>query len=298
MGPNAHGNFHGRRLVVFGCGYVGAEVARQGVARGLRVTALTRNAAKVVALRAAGIEAVVADLADAGWHAQVEGGADFVLNCVSSGGGGIEGYRHSYLAGMDSVLAWARTRGAAGTLIYTSSTSVYPQAGGATVNEGAATGGDERATLLLETENRLRENAGACTRWFVLRLAGIYGPARHHLLNQVRAGDVAGRGEHRLNLAHRDDIVAAVWACFTAPAAVANEVFNVADDAPTRKDEVVRWLAERLGVTPPAFSGEPAPGRRAVTPDRAIANAKLKAELGWRPRFPSFREGYETLLSR
>jgi len=89
-----------------------------------------------------------------------------------------------------------------------------------------------------------------------------------------------------------------VWSCFAAPAGVANEICNVADDAPTRKDEVVRWLAEHLGVATPIFSGEPAPGRRAVTPDRVIANEKLKRMFGWRPQFASFREGYENLLSR
>src|SRR5207237_10716933 len=126
---DAHGNFQGRRLVGFGCGYVGGEVARQARARGMRVNALTRNTAKALALREAGIEAVVADLASPAWHGEIAGGADFVLDCVSSGGGGSEGYRRSYLEGMESVVTWARTRGAAGTLLYTSSTSVYPHNG-------------------------------------------------------------------------------------------------------------------------------------------------------------------------
>jgi nucleoside-diphosphate-sugar epimerase len=298
MSPDAHGNIRGRRLVVFGCGYVGAAVAREAVQRGATVTTLTRNAAKAIALRAEGMEVVVADLATTDWHRQIPGAADFVLNSVSSGGGGLEGYRQSYVAGMESMLAWAHARGAAGTVVYTSSTSVYPQAVGAVVAESSATGGDERARLLLLTEALLRENGGACRRWFVLRLAGIYGPARHHLLNQVRTGTVAGYGQHRLNLAHRDDIAAAVWRCFLAPPDVANEIFNVADDAPTPKAEVARWLADRIGVPPPSFSGEPAEGRRAVTPDRVIANGKLKSVLGWQPRFATFRAGYDNLLSR
>jgi nucleoside-diphosphate-sugar epimerase len=298
MGPNAHGNFHGRRLVVFGCGYVGSEVARQALARGMNVTALTRNEAKAIALRSAGMDVVVADVVGSAWHDRIPGGADFVLNCVSSGGGGLEGYRHSYLQGMESVLAWARQRGQVGTLIYTSSTSVYGQGGGAEVDETANVGGNERAEVLVAAERRLQENGGACDRWFILRLAGIYGPGRHHLLEQVRLGTIAGRGEHRLNLTHRDDIVAAAWACFGAPSGVANEIFNVADDAPTRKDEITRWLAGCLGLAAPAFSGEPAVGRRAVTPDRVIRNGKLKATLGWQPHFATFRHGYENLLSR
>jgi nucleoside-diphosphate-sugar epimerase len=242
-----------------------------------------------------------------------------VLNSVGSGGGGLAGYRRSYADGMRSALAWAERGGAAagGTLVWTSSTSVYPQDGGATVDETAATGGSERAEILLEAETlALRWGAAApvggldvggvpsprlagARRAFVLRLAGIYGPGRHHLLDQLRSGaaEIAGRGEHRLNLAHRDDICAAVWAAFVAPPAVADGVFNVADDAPVTKSEVVAWLAARLGVAVPRFTGEPAAGaRRTVTPDRVIANGKIRRELGWPLRFPSFREGYAAIL--
>ena len=85
-------SLEGRRLVIFGCGYIGSEVARQAMARGMRVTALTRNAEKAQRLEAAGVNAVVADLASADWHGAIAGGADYVLNAVSSGGGGVSGY--------------------------------------------------------------------------------------------------------------------------------------------------------------------------------------------------------------
>ena len=134
------------------------------------------------------------------------------------------------------------------------------------------------------------------SRRFVLRLAGIYGPGRMHLVEQVKSGEIAGRGEHHLNLVHRDDIVGAIAACSRAPGGVGG-VFNVVDDAPTRRAEVAAWLADRLGVVLPRFTGEPHPGRRTVTPDRRILNGRLRRELGWRPAFPSFREGYATLLS-
>lgn len=313
MTPDAHGNFSGKRLVIFGCGYVGGEMARQAVGKGMQVTALTRNGARAEALREMGSEVVQADLAGSDWHESIEGGAEYVLNTVSSGGGGMAGYRHSYLDGMRSIMAWAGGggRGPVGTWVYTSSTSVYPQDGGARVDEAATSEGvGERGEVLLAAEQVLRGGVDEAAsggvggarevygRSFVLRLAGIYGPERHQLLEQVKGGDVAGRGEHHLNLSHRDDICAAIWAALGAPADVANEVFNVADDAPARKAEVVRWLAERLGVPMPTFTGLPAGGRRAVTPDRVIVNAKLKRVLGWRPRFPTFREGYENILSR
>jgi nucleoside-diphosphate-sugar epimerase len=131
-----------------------------------------------------------------------------------------------------------------------------------------------------------------------LRLAGIYGPQRHHLLDQLRAGEteVGGRGEHRLNLIHRDDIVAAVLTAFAAPEKIANETFNVADDGVATKADVMAWLAQKIGCPSPRFTGEGTAGRRAVTPDRVISNDKIKAVLGWRPRYGDFRAGYRPLL--
>jgi nucleoside-diphosphate-sugar epimerase len=292
-----------KALVIFGCGYIGSAVAQAAIAQGARVTALTRNPGKAAALTATGVtQVLVADLASDSWHAQIPTGADFVLNAVSSGGGGAGGYQHSYVDGMKSILAWAaRGPRPIGTLVYTSSTSVYPQGRGVIVDESAEVGGTGNAAILVAAENLVRAApTSTVARHVVLRLAGIYGPGRHHLLDQLRAGaDTMGGGTHRLNLAHRDDIVTAILASFQASATVNSDTFNVADDAPAPKEEVIRWLAEKLGRPTPRFE-ETVSSRRGGEPplDRRISNAKLKSMLGWQPAYPSFREGYENLLSR
>ncbi len=294
----------GKTLVIFGCGYVGGAVAAEALKRGATVTALTRNAAKAAGLRAAGIETIEGELAEAAWHERLTVAPDFVLNCVSSGGGTLEDYRRSYVDGMRSILTWARQVGGVGAVVYTSSTSVYPQGDDALVTEDAGHEGvSERGALLLETERLLRGAGDVVGRRFVLRLAGIYGPGRHYLLDQIRSATVSGVGHHRLNLIHRDDIVRAVLACLTAAeggaatALAEGGVFNLADDQPTPKAEVVAWLADRLGVPMPAFTGEPAGGRRTQVPNRRISNARVKAVLGWIPQYPDYRAGYENVLS-
>ena len=289
-----------KRLVIFGCGYVGSAVAQAALAAGAQVEALTRNPDKAAALRKAGLgNVVVADLASSAWHGQVAAGADFVVNTVSSGGP--ETYQRSYVGGMQSILAWA-ARGTVGTIVYTSSTAVYPQGGGATVDETAEAPGATPNGIIIRESEKLLEHASEAVRarWFVLRLAGIYGPGRHHLLDQLRAGAMTlnGSGNHRLNLAHRDDIAAAVLACLQAPAAKANTVFNVADTAPANRAEVVRWLSDQLGRAMPAFDGTTTVRRAgAPVPDRIISSAKIQRELGWRPQFPDYRAGFESLLS-
>jgi nucleoside-diphosphate-sugar epimerase len=300
MTEAARDDFSGKRLVVFGAGYVGREVALQGIARAMKVTALTRNAEKAEALRQRGVTTVVADLSSGEWHRQIAPGADFAVSCVSSGGSGIAGYRASYLEGSQSLCRWARQGPRLGTFVYTSSTSVYEQgAGGVVTEDDPAEPQAERPALLREVETLLaREMGAAASRWFIFRLAGIYGPDRHHLLDQLRQGarTVPGMGAHRLNLIHRDDVCAAIWAAFQAHGAVRNEVFNLADDTPSPKAEVIAWLAAKTGAFVPEFDGLATPGRRAVVPDRVIANAKAKAILGWRPRFKSYRDGYNAIL--
>jgi nucleoside-diphosphate-sugar epimerase len=292
------------RLLILGCGYVGSAVAWRAVDEGREVTAVTRNPERAAALAATGVHAVVADLAESDWHGQVGREFETVLNCVGSGGSGMEGYRRSYLEGMKSVLVWARSA-AVGTLVYTSSTSVYAQDAGVRVDESMpAEGRNETAQILVETEKLLRNAPAAeranLRRWFILRLAGIYGPERHSLLDAIRIGytSLPGTGGHRLNLAHRDDIVDAIFACFEASPAVYDQVFNVADDAPATKHEVAVWLASQLGKTAPVLAGGLAPGRSAAVPDRIIANGRIKEALGWSPVHPTFREGYAEILQQ
>lgn len=304
---DSQSNTPARRLLIFGCGYVGSAVAAAARARGWRVVALTRSAERAAALRESGVEVIEAALESDAWHRAISREQDCVVNCVSSGGGGLAGYRRSYVEGTQSILAWAAP-GVPATYVYTSSTSVYPQGEGEIVTEDSRVGGgSEAATPLLEAEQLVRD-AKCFSRWFILRLAGIYGPGRHFLLDQLRAGatEFPGTGAHRLNLIHRDDIVAAVFACLLARSEVRDTIFNVAGDVAARKDEVAAWLAAQIGRDRPTFvrdapaasrdHGATVRGRSGPAPDRLISNARLKQALGWRPQFPEFRDGYRAIL--
>jgi nucleoside-diphosphate-sugar epimerase len=293
-------------LAVFGAGYVGGAFVREAVVRGWRVAALTRNPERAAALRAAGCALVVeADLAGETWHAEMRGPFEAVLNCVSAGGGGAAGYRRAYVDGNRSVGRWLATQPAGGTIVYTSSTGVYPQGGGVRVTEEAPTGGaSETGAVLREAEEELAHGATVGKwRWFVLRLAGIYGPGRHGMLDQIRAGAAALPGDpaHHMNLIHRDDVCGAVWTCLAAAAGTGDQILNVTDGTPATRAEVAQWLAARLGVAMPTLDATgstagPNPFRgRPRAPDRIIVADKIRQLLGWVPRYPDFRAGYESI---
>ncbi|MDP4610298.1 MAG: NAD-dependent epimerase/dehydratase family protein [Opitutales bacterium] len=292
-----------KSLMIFGCGYVGTALAAHCIAAGVRVGALTRNPEKAERLRGMGVaEVVVADLHSSAWHEQLSGDYEAVVNCVSSAGGGLEGYRQSYLEGQASILKWAEGRSIS-CYVYTSSTSVYPQDGGVSIDELADTSGaPETGKVILESEQLIADAAADLGRWYVLRLAGIYGPKRHYLLDQLRDGGttIAGSGDYTLNLAHLEDIVSALCAALSTESAPSG-IYNIADDAPSSKAALVEWLAGELQMSVPVFDPDNVSSRVARRggrmPDRKILNTKAKALLGWAPKYSDFREGYRAILS-
>lgn len=294
------------KLLIFGCGYIGGAVAADARVRGWKVTALTRNPARARLLEGIGCNVVQADLVDDSWHSAVPCDQTHILNTVSSGGHGLDGYWHSYVEGTKNILRWA-SGGVRATFVYTGSTSVYPQHSGEIVDEEAEVGGGSAAAEPLLEAEKLVRLSDCFDRWFILRLAGIYGPNRHFLLNQLRSGatEFPGTGGHRLNLAFQEDIVSAIMACFDARAEIDNAIFNVAGDTAVSKREVVDWLAESLGFPRPVFVSDAdggvsvskhRRGRSGPVPDRIVSNQRIKNVLGWNPKFPDFRDGYRRIF--
>ena len=248
---------------------------------------------------------VEAELDSESWHSELDPQQDFVLNCVSSAGNGLEGYRKSYVDGQRSLCKWA-AKGQLGTVVYTSATSVYPQSEGEWVNETAPTAGvSPTGALLLESEQVLAEAGPEIGRWFVLRLGGIYGPQRHFVLDRIRGGDThfTGSAEGYINLIRMEDVVSAVEAVFAAPHGVTNRIYNVVDNHPAKRSEFYGWLAEQCGqgeVTfDPDAEGQRDNGRRGRQgrlPNRRVDTRRLREELGWAPRYADFRSGFTELL--
>lgn len=295
-----------KKVALLGCGYIGFAFAKEALQKGFQICALTHNSEKVAALKNLGVQNVIkAELESESWHSRIDPEQDWVLNTVSAAKG-INGAQRSYLEGQKSVVKWI-CGGKIDTFIYTSSTSVYPQNNGVWVNEKSQTdGGNERSKVLLEAEKVIQESGlGSCKRWFILRLAGIYGPGRHYILDRLRRGEVEfeGSGDFALNLAHRDDICSALWATFESPYIINNEIFNVCDDYPTLKKEMVGWLAKKIDCPSPEFNPYLTTGRsrqrqlpNGHLPNRYISNKKIREIFHWEPQYASFRSGYASIL--
>lgn len=291
------------RALIIGCGYIGLPLGVELVRHGHDVTGVGRNVDGRVDLKEAGIMAVNADITSPDSLRRIEGKFDWVVNCVSSSKGGADGYRRVYLDGTRNLIGWLAGQPLK-KFIYTSSTGVYGQDDGTIVKEEHPTDpATDTGKVLVQTEQLLltvaREKGFPAV---ILRVAGIYGPERLHYLHQFLANQsrVEGNGERRLNMIHRDDVVGAIIAALTNGRP--GEVYNVVDDEPIAQVHFLRWLSETLGKwMPPAATPEEmtelAKRKRGVT-NKRVSNRRLRMELGYELKFPSFRQGYTAEIRR
>ena len=79
-------------------------------------------------------------------------------------------------------------------------------------------------------------------------------------------------------------------------------IYHLCDDEPAPADRVTAFAAEQLGIAPPPEQAfDPAavsPAlRRFYGENKRVSNALAKAELGWSPAYPSYREGLAAILA-
>jgi nucleoside-diphosphate-sugar epimerase len=98
---------------------------------------------------------------------------------------------------------------------------------------------------------------------------------------------------------HVDDIAGVLLASMARPNP--GRAYNVADDEPCPPQDVVEYAATMLGLpVPPDVPFEQAqlsPMARSFYEDsKRVSNERVKRELGYQLKYPSFREGLRNLL--
>jgi nucleoside-diphosphate-sugar epimerase len=132
----------------------------------------------------------------------------------------------------------------------------------------------------------------------VLRYGLFYGAANDGLIEPVRKRQypIVGDGGGVSSWIQLDDAAAATVLALEhdGPA-----IYNVVDDDPAPVRDWLPVLAEALGAKPPrrfpVWLARLVAGEAAVvmgTDARGASNVKAKRELGWSPRYPTWRYGF------
>jgi nucleoside-diphosphate-sugar epimerase len=283
------------RLFGFGHGYVAAALAASLAPAGFAIAGTHRSEAEVAALAGQGHDAYRFDGTEP-VAAEALAGATHLLLSIPPADAGDPVLRHHRLAiaARADQLHWVG---------YLSTTGVYGDRAGGLVDE----------TSSLEPVNaRGRRRVAAEAAWLALvrefgvpvhvfRLAGIYGPGRNQLaaIRDGTARRIVKPGQ-LFSRIHVDDIVGILTASMARPRPGA--VYNVCDDEAAPPQEVVAHAARLLGRDPPP---EIPFEEAALTPmarsffaeSKRVSNRLVKDELGYRFRYPTYREGLEALLA-
>jgi hypothetical protein len=280
------------RIFFFGLGYC----ARRLIQREpwIEASGTARSAESVAALRRDAIEAYQFDGAAAGpgLENSLAKAEAIVVSIPPRDGAGATLDRFG-----TTIAAATRLR----RIVYYSTIGVYGDYGGAWVDETSATR-TRTARGLARIEDEARWAATARSRGAeadMLRLAGIYGPGRNALVN-LRHGEArriikSGQVFNRALV----DVIAEI-SSLVLMGDLKGQIWNVADEEPAPPQDVIAYAAVLLGLEPPpeepfdAATLSPM-AREFYADNKRVSIAKAKAELGFAPAFPSYREGLRAL---
>jgi nucleoside-diphosphate-sugar epimerase len=285
------------------------------IRHGHTVTGTTRSPAKAGALRALGAEPAIMDGLDAdSVLAAVEAShPDAILHQMTSlSGADLAKPDRAFaltnrlrIEGTEHLLAAAGAVGVERFIAQSYAGWPYARSGGPVKTEADP--------LDPEPPKGIRETLAAIARLermvidaggIVLRYGGFYGPGsgitaggEQVELIRKRKFPLVGDGGGVWSFVHTEDVATATLAALERGRR--GEIYNVVDDEPAPVREWLPALADAVGAKPPrrvpAWLARAIAGPAAVavmTQSRGASNAKARAELGWKPSRPSWRDGF------
>ena len=313
--PRAKGTVM-RVFVAGATGAIGRQLVPRLVAAGHEVHGMTRSEAKRRLLFELGAVPVVADALDAGQVAEAVARArpDVIVHQLTAIPKDLN-LRHLdrefvmtnrlRTEGTDHLVSAGQAVGVR-RFVAQSNIALYARTGSAVKSEDdpfdQSPGREMRRGLEAIRHLEAAVLGAAWTEGVVLRYGWFYGPGTSmtpseetYELIRKRKFPLVGRGGGVWSFIHVADAAEATVAAIEHGS---RGVYNVVDDDPAAVAEWLPALAEQLGAKKPMrvprligrlFAGEW--GAMTMTELRGASNAKAKRELGWRPAYPSWRQG-------
>jgi nucleoside-diphosphate-sugar epimerase len=301
-------------------GALGRQLVPRLVADGHEVVGMTRSESKQELVRGLGARPVLADALDAEQvnRALAEAEPEVVLHELTAIPADLQpkNFERDFALtnrlrteGTDNLLAAAREAGARRFIAQSYAGWPFARTGGPVKSEEDPLDPEPQAGLhsILAAIRRLEATVTGAegVEGLILRYGAFYGPGTSIGLEpegevvrtvRKRGFPVVGGGSGVWSFTQVEDAAAATAA---AVARGAPGIYNVVDDEPAPVAEWLPALAEAVGAKPPRraprWLGRLVAGGAAVmlmTEARGASNAKAKRELGWQPRYPSWREGF------
>ena len=304
-----------RVFVAGASGVIGTRLVSQLTERGHEAIGTYRKPGHAEAIRAAGATAIKLDLLDASAvaAAMLEHEPDAIVHEATA----LTDVKFSRsldrtfvqtnrlrTEGTDNLLAAAREARVEWFVAQSFASLRYARTGGPVKTEDDPL--EEHVPAKMRESNAaMRHLEDAVTRagGIALRYGVFYGAPNDGLIEPVRKRQfpIVGDGGGVSSFIHLDDAAAATVLALERgnPG-----IYNIVDDEPAPVREWLPVLADALGAKPPRhfprwvarlFAGEL--GVMMGTEVRGASNAKARRELGWEPRYPTWRQGFRAVYA-
>lgn len=281
-------------LLCFGLGYTARVLCTRLANKGWRISGTSRTAEGCAAITRDGWNVAVFDgKTSSPGVAGLLANATHVVHSVPPDDTGDPVHRcHAADLRRAPYLQW---------LGYLSTVGVYGDTGGALVDEDTPPApASERGKRRLAAERAwLALGDDIPGRVEVFRLPGIYGPGRS-AIDALRNGTARRIVKPRqvFNRVHVEDIATALEAAIAKP--TPHRIFNITDDEPGPPGDVVAYAAGLIGIpAPPEVPFETANlspmARSFYGESKRVSNTRMKAALGVRLAYPTYREGLSAI---
>jgi 2-alkyl-3-oxoalkanoate reductase len=294
-------------------GVIGTQLVPQLLNAGHEVTAMTRSVLRAAQLEAAGADPVVCDVFDTGGvrAAMADAAPEVIVHQLTSlrprldwSDPNLFDENNRVRTEGTRILVDAALAAGARRIVAQSIAFVYAPVGDFVKDEDAPLitdapppiGGSVAAVA--EHERLVTGTAGI--EGLVLRYGLLYGPGTYYDRRGSTAADiVAARvpliegATGMYSFLHVDDAASAAVAALERGGP---GIYNIVDDEPAPQPEWLPVLAQALGAEPPPAAELPPPYALEMS-QRGASNAKATRELGWRPRYASWREGFVASLA-
>ncbi|MGA9659626.1 MAG: SDR family oxidoreductase [Asticcacaulis sp.] len=272
-----------KSVLIFGYGFIGSAFATAARQTGYTITATARTAEKRQGLLDQGLIAI--DPADETALRQACDSASTLLITPAPDDTGCPAFATLHNLVKDQWIG------------YLSTTGVYGDRGGGWVFEDSDLNPTSREGRRRVLSERQWLSLGAQ----IFRLPGLYGPGRN-VVERLMAGTARRihKRDHVFSRLHHDDCATALMASLNRPRK--GGIYNLCDDEPAPADVVLAYAAHLCGLPlppeiaydDPALSGTM---QRFYRDNKRVSNARAKAELGWRPLYPTYREGLSAIFA-
>lgn len=278
-------------LLIVGCGDLGGRAAKIALGRGDRVFGVRRDVSRLPS----GVEPISGDVAE-GESLRFPSGMDGMIYAVAASDRTDEGYSRAYPVGLSNACRALDLLNPGVPVVFVSSSAIYGEDQGRWVDEDTEPRPSRfQGARMSEAEAVLRSRG----RGTSLRLGGIYGPGRTRLIEMVRSGsfDPAPPVQQWTNRIHVDDAARALLHALGLHRGAGSGlgVLNGIDEAPVIREEVLAFLADRLGVPGPSAAAPDPHGESRPFSNKRVRGDRLR-ETGFEYRYPTYREGYAALL--